>query len=415
MPRPGSRWRRSAPGGDDGPVPPRERLLTPRFLLVVASGLSYFMAIGMLIPVIPQYVKGPLAGGNVGVGIAVGALFVGAILLRPYAGRVGDRFGRRVLIIGGALVVAVTTAFYGAVDALPFLVGIRLLTGVGEAAFFVGAATMITDLAPEHRRGEAVSYWSVAVYGGLAFGPALGETVLGDDRYVTAWVVSASLALLAALLGTITVETARRVPSAPAGKLLHRAAIAPGTVLFLGLVGLAGFTAFIPLYVRDLGLGGADGLFLLYGGLILCVRIIGARLPDVLGGRVAATIALTCGAAGLTLIAAWPTVTGLFTVTAVFAAGMSLLYPALMLLAITRVPDHERGSVVGTFSSFFDLSQGLGALILGVVAAASGYRGAFAGGAVFAVIGVVLLQLGTGLKARGRVEAASATAERVPA
>jgi MFS family permease len=94
---------------------------------------------------------------------------------------------------------------------------------------------------------------------------------------------------------------------------------------------------------------------------------------------------------------------------------MSLLYPALMLLAITRVPDHERGSVVGTFSSFFDLSQGLGALILGVVAAASGYRGAFAGGAVFAVIGVLLLQLGTGLKARGRVETSSATTERVPA
>src|SRR5262249_10692902 len=182
MPPPDSRWRRSTPGGDHEPVVPRERLLTPRFLLVVAAGLSYFMAIGMLIPVIPQYVKGPLAGGNVGVGGAVGALFVGAILLRPYAGRVGDRLGRRVLIIGGALIVAVTTAFYGAVDALPFLVGIRLLTGVGEAAFFVGAATMITDLAPEHRRGEAVSYWSVAAYGGPPAGAPGGGAGPREDR-----------------------------------------------------------------------------------------------------------------------------------------------------------------------------------------------------------------------------------------
>jgi MFS family permease len=108
-------------------------------------------------------------------------------------------------------------------------------------------------------------------------------------------------------------------------------------------------------------------------------------------------------------------VAGLVAGTAVFAAGMSLLYPALMLLALTAVPDHERGSVVGTFSSFFDLSQGLGALILGGVAAASGYRGAFAGGAVAALIGVVLLQLGIGLKARGRVDATAATADRVPA
>jgi MFS family permease len=394
---------------------PRERLLTPRFLLVVASGLSYFMSIGMLIPVVPQYVKGPLGGGNVGVGVAVGSLFVGAVLLRPYAGRVGDRVGRRVLIIGGALIVAGSTAAYGVFDTLPYLVAIRVVTGIGEAAFFVGAATMITDLAPEHRRGEAVSYWSVAVYGGLAFGPAVGEAVLGDDRFIAAWVVSASLALFAALLGTITVETARSVPPAPPGKLLHRAALAPGVVLFLGLVGLAGFTAFVPLYVRELDLGAADWIFLLYGGLILCVRIIGARLPDVLGGRRAATLALSGGAAGLALMAGWPSVAGLVAGTAVFAAGMSLLYPALMLVALAAVPDHERGSVVGTYSSFFDLSQGLGALILGGVAALSGYRGAFAGGAVAAAIGVVLLQTGVGLRGRGQVAPERAPAERVPA
>jgi MFS family permease len=397
------------------PVATRERLLTPRFLLVVAAGLSYFMAIGMLIPVIPRYVKGPLAGGNVGVGVAVGSLFVGAVLLRPYAGRVGDRFGRRVLIIGGALIVAVSTAFYGAVDALPFLVAIRVLSGVGEAAFFVGAATMITDLAPEHRRGEAVSYWSVAVYGGLAFGPALGETVLGDDRFLAAWLVSAGLALLAAALGTITVEVARTLPHGPAGRLLHRAALAPGVVLFLGLIGLAGFTAFVPLYVRELDLDGADTLFLLYGGLILCVRILGARLPDILGGRRAATIALTCGATGLAVMAAWPSVAGLVIGTAVFAAGMSLLYPALLVLALTAVPDNERGSVVGTFSSFFDLSQGLGALILGGVAALSGYRGAFAGGAIAAGIGVVLLTTGVGLRAQASASRERARSEAVPA
>ena len=114
-------------------------------------------------------------------------------------------------------------------------------------------------------------------------------------------------------------------------------------------------------------------------------------------------------------MAGWPTVAGLVAGTAVFAAGMSLLYPALMLLALTAVPDHERGSVVGTFSSFFDLSQGLGALVLGGVAAASGYRGAFAGGAVAAVAGVLVLQLGVGSRARRRVGATGTPAERVPA
>ena len=37
-----------------------------------------------------------------------GAFAVGAVLLRPYAGRLGDRYGRRILVIVGAFVVAVS-------------------------------------------------------------------------------------------------------------------------------------------------------------------------------------------------------------------------------------------------------------------------------------------------------------------
>ena len=58
------------------------------------------------------------------------------------------------------------------------------------------------------------------------------------------------------------------------------------------------------------------------------------------------------------------------------------MYPALLLLALDGVSDAERASVVGTFSSFFDASQGLGAFICGAVVAVTGNRGAFATGAV---------------------------------
>jgi hypothetical protein len=54
-------------------------------------------------------------------------------------------------------------------------------------------------------------------------------------------------------------------------------------------------------------------------------------------------------------------------------------------------------------------------LILGGVAALGGYRGAFAGGAVAAAIGVVVLQVGVSLRSRGRAGPAGAAANRVPA
>ena len=388
-----------------------ETLLTPRFMLVVLAGLLYFVALGMLLPVVPLYVEDRLGGGAAAVGIAVGSLFVGAVLLRPYVGRLGDRIGRRILIIGGALVVAVSTALSGLVAALPFLVAVRLVTGLGEAAFFVGAATMVTDLAPAARRGEAVSYWSVAIYGGLAAGPALGEFVLGDDRFGLVFLVAAGIALGAAALGLGTAEVERPEEGPTGGPLWNRAALGPGTVLFLGLAGLAAFLAFARLYADDLGMAGAESVFLLYGGLVLCVRIVGARLPDVLGPRRAGTGALVTTAAGLAVMGAWRSPAGLLVGTAVFAAGMSLLYPALLLLALDAAPDAERASVVGTFSSFFDLSQGLGALMLGGVAELAGYRGAFVAAAGLALVGLVVLRGGM----RHRVATPGRAAETLPA
>jgi len=281
---------------------------------------------------------------------------------------------------------------YSAASSLGFLIGARLLAGVGEAAFFVGAATMITDLAPAERRGEAISYWSVAVYGGLAFGPALGELALDAGGYRTTWLLSAALAGVAAALGICTREVVRPPGEAAVGMVVNRAALGPGAVLFSGLIALAAFTAFVPLYVDQVGLSGADTVFLLYGGLVLAVRIVGARLPDRLGGLRAGAIALVATTSGMTVMAAWQSVAGLYSGTVLFAAGASLLYPALLLLALGAAPDTQRASVVGTFSSFFDLSQATGSLIVGGVAAATSYRGAFGAAAVSAAGGLVVLR-----------------------
>ena len=372
----------------------RERFLTPQFILVTASGGLYFTALGTGIAVIPVFAKHAYGTGDAGVGVAVGAFAVGAVILRPFAGRIGDRIGRRPLIIGGAAIVAASILMYLSATSLPLLIGFRLFGGIGEAAFFVGAATMITDLAPVERRGEAISYWSVAVYGGLAFGPIIGESIHSAWGYDAVWIVGAALAGVAAVLGLLTRETRPDVEPAIGVPLLHRAAIAPGTMMFLGLIPLAGYTAFLKLYGATVGLHDVGGFFVLYGCLVLGVRVFGARLPDRLGPLRGGTIALGGAAVAMIVIAAWPTVPGLIVGTVVFSFGMSMMYTNLMTLALVGVDEAQRAAVVGTFSTFFDLSQGLGALIVGVVASATSYRGGFIAGAVFAVAGLALLWSG---------------------
>ncbi|MEI2639718.1 MAG: MFS transporter [Microthrixaceae bacterium] len=378
-----------------------QKLLNARFVTVVTSGFFYFLSLGLQLPTVPKFIKGPLSGSELAVGVLVGSFSIGAVAIRPIAGRMGDRTGRRPLIIVGALLVAVSVALYSIITAEAALFGARLLGGVGEAAFFVGAGTMVTDLAPPARRGEAISYWSVAVYGGLALGPALGEFVLDGSHFNRVWMVATVLSLTSALIGLFTHETAQLVGTGEPAPLINRTAVGPGIIMFLGMIGLAGFAAFVPLYVSDIGMKDSGMVFLLYGLTILLLRIFGAKIPDRIGTLKAGTIATSASAAGLVIIAVTGNEVGLFIGTFVFSVGMSLLYPAMLTMALIGVPDSERGSAVGTISSFFDLSQGIGAAVLGVSVALGGFRMAFVAAAIFTSIGLVLLQ--SVFKPRGEV------------
>ncbi len=371
----------------------RPRLVTTSFVLVTLSTFAYFLTLGVLLPVVPLYVEEDLGGGAIAVGLAVGAFAASAALCRPAVGRLGDERGRRLLIVGGALVVAVSVAGYAAASTVVVLVLLRLVSGIGEAGMFVGAATSIQDMAPDDRRGEAASYFSLALYGGLALGPPIGEALFRRYGADTVWLVAAGAALVSALLG-VRAPVGRIVPrgSRERRAFLHPDAVLPGVVLFLGLLGFAGFGAFVPGYAKDVGLSGTGPLFSLYAGLILAIRLAGARLPDQLGTRRATTLSLVTIAGGLCVMGVWATPLGLYAGTVVFSLGMALLFPAMFSAVMHAAPEEERSHAVGTFSLFFDLSQGLGAVVLGVVVALSSERGAFLVGALVAVAGLVLLR-----------------------
>lgn len=369
-----------------------ERLVTPLFLLVMLSTLGYFTAIGAIIPILPRYVEGPLGQGSFAVGMTVGAFALSAVVLRPFVGRISDKRGRRLLITAGGILVGAAIAAYALVDSLPMLVALRVVTGIGEAFYYVGVASVISDISPPDRRGEAFSYFSLALFGGLALGPVVGETVLDIWSFSSVWIAAGACSLFAGVVGFLVPDTR---PAGAAeqtgGRLLHRAAVLPGTVLATNIWALATFSSFVPLYALRLGLDGSRMVFVLNSVIILLIRSFGARLPDRLGPRKAGRAALTSTAIGLTTLGLWASPAGLFVGTAIYSVGHALAFPALMTLALNSAPEEERGAVVGTFTAFFDLSFGVGAVSAGLIAGALGYRGAFVAAGFVALCGIALL------------------------
>lgn len=372
----------------------RPSLVTRPFLLVLLSTLGYFLCVGMLLPVVPRFVEGPLGGSDVAVGVTAGIFSLTAVLVRPFVGRAGDRRGRRPLIVGGSAIVAASVLAYHLADSIPLLLVFRLIAGVGEAMFFVGAASAINDLAPEERRGEAVSYFTLSLYAGISFGPILGETLLDGTRFGLVWSLAAAFGFVASLLA-LRVRDARPEGAATAApaRLVHPAALLPGLVLASTVWAFAAFSSFVSLYALELGMDGSRFVFFTYSFTILLIRFFGARIPDVLGPKRAATIATTTVAAGMIVMSAWGSPAGLYLGAFVFGIGQAFGFPALMTLAVRGAPASERGAVVGTYSAFFDLAFGLGAISLGPVAHTIGYRGTFVVSAAVSAVGFLLLRL----------------------
>lgn len=378
-------------------------MVTPRFLLVTAATLAYYLCVGILIPTLPVFIKNGLGSGEAMIG-AAGVVFSGsAVLFRPLLTWIGNRWGRRTMMVTGALVATAAALGLTMVNQAWQILPLRALMGVGEAALFVGAAILVVELSPENRKAEAASYLSVAVFGGLSIGPIIGELVMGDvaesarglsaGRFDSVFIAAACAALLAALVSLTAPAFVGERPERLRRKVswFHKRSILPGLILAVGMASWTAFTSFVPTFSKSIGLNGSAQFFTLYSILCLFLRLFGAKTPERLGLRRSVWMAMTFLLCGVTSVAVLGNEFGIWLGTIFFALGISFFYPSLLAMAVEGSDANERVEVVASFTSFFEIGGVIGGLTLGIVGQLFGERATFVGGMVFATLGLLLL------------------------
>jgi predicted MFS family arabinose efflux permease len=365
-----------------------DRLFTAAFVRLAVADLAYFTAAGVAIYALPHYVTGPVGSDKAGAGLAFGAFAVTALVLRPFAGRLSDRRGRRPLLVGGALLCAVTMILTAHVDSLGPVIALRLALGAAEAAFFVSSLAALADLAPASRMGEAVSYNSLGLYLGLALGPPLGEVLVESASFTAAWYGAATLALLAATIVHGIGET-RGSPSATDEHtaLVHWKAVPPALGFFASVIAMGGFLAFGSLHADAVGLPSASLPLFVYGTVVVIGRVAFAKVPDRLPSLPLGAAALVGIAVGLVITASWTAPAGLVVGTAVLALGVTFSTPAFFSAVFATATPAQRGAASGTASAFLDLGIGGGPVLLGLVAESAGIPWAFGVAAGVALAG----------------------------
>jgi EmrB/QacA subfamily drug resistance transporter len=98
-------------------------------------------------------------------------------------GVLGDRYGRRrILMIGLSLFAGASAICAFSVNA-QMLIGFRALMGVGGAAVLPVTLAIITVVFPKHERGKAIGAWAGAVGAAVALGPVLGGLLLQHPQW----------------------------------------------------------------------------------------------------------------------------------------------------------------------------------------------------------------------------------------
>lgn len=345
---------------------------------IFVSMVLDIVALGIVIPVLPQLIKGFLGGDTASAaawfGIFGTTWAAMQFLFSPFLGALSDRFGRRPVLLLSILGLGIDYLIMALAPTLTWLFVGRLLSGM-TAAGFATAAAYIADVTPPEKRAGAYGLVGAAWGFGFIIGPAMGG-ILGAIDLRLPFFVAGGLALINAAYGFLILPESlppeRRAPfrlarANPVGslKLLrgHPQLFGLATVSLLYQLAHTVFPSVFVLWAgyeldwdaRQVGLAlaavGVAGV-IVQGGL---VRPFVRRL----GERRALAIGALFGTAGFFLYGVAGTVPVFWVGAAVYAPA-GFFNPSLLGLMSQRVGPSEQGQVQGANSSITGIAGMIG-------------------------------------------------------
>lgn len=363
------------------------------FLAVVLASflarLSYQMARSPVLPRFAEY----LGAAPELIGMVVAASTVTGVLFKLPAGALSDLFGRRRVMVLGAVFFAAPPFLYPFVENAASLLALRFVHGFATAIFSPVASAYVAGLG-EARRGARLGWFSAANDIGATAGPLIGGLVL----YATA--SFAASYVLAGLIGVLALGAALFVPEAGTRIAPSESSLAARVAEFRnGLrdvmttpavltaaaveaamyLGFGAFLGFLPLYARAAGLNDAAIAAVLALELTIAVvaKPLAGNLSDRLGRKPMIVLGLGACAAALPLIFRMTSLAGLLAAVPLLGLGVATVTPTTNALIADLVAAQRLGTGMGVFGTIWDIGEAAGPILAGILIARIGYAPAF--------------------------------------
>ncbi|MFA7322836.1 MAG: MFS transporter, partial [Candidatus Nanopelagicales bacterium] len=383
--------------------------------VAVLSVISFFVAIGfgILAPAIPVFARS-FGVSALEASAVISGMALTRFVMSPLSGVLANRWGERLVLSTGLILVAITSFAAGMSQTYWQLLFWRGLTGVGSSMFTVSAMALLLRVSQPDQRGRAASAFQGGFLLGGVAGPAFGGLIVAWSIRAPFFIYAGSLAI-ASVVSMVFLSKAHlnereelvshgqakseQTLRGAMGDGAYRAALIVNMVT--GFVSFGMRISIVPLFITEGLERGASlaGFGFLLAAVVQAVLLMPAgRIADTQGRRKA----LRIGSVGLTIGMV------ILTVSDILNNGFgtsSLIGPALFFLSMAVqgvsaaflgsapaavvgdiVGGKRGGIVIATFQMTSDLGMILGPLAAGALVDLLDYDWAFGVGALLSLV-----------------------------
>lgn len=232
---------------------------------ILASSLSFVE--GSVLSVALPAIRASYGAGAQEVQWVVNAYLLPLSALLLLGGALGDRFGRRRLLVVGTSIFGVTSLICALAPSLPILLTARAAQGVGAALLLPNSLALLNAAFSGEKRGRAVGIWAASGAAMAAVAPLLGGWLVGTVGWPAIFYINLPLALGAILLALRYVAESRE----PGGGRTDYAGA------FLATAGLGGLTYGLTLWSALGRFTGEVGIAIALGIILTCSFLLAER------------------------------------------------------------------------------------------------------------------------------------------
>ncbi len=327
-------------------------------------------------------------------GLAAGIFIIGALTGRIFTGFLMKRLQYKRLLVAGLIFFALTILLYLVNYGLSFFIISRFFNGIALGITTTVIGTLVVLTIPISKRGEGIGYFAVSTAVATGLGPFVGLYMAQHTGFYMIFIVCLLLAIVSIIIGFfVRIPEMKKVDvveekgkGIKLSEYIEPKALPISFIVLIMTFCFSSVLSYINLYAIELNLiDTASFFFIVYTVTVLISRPFTGRLMDSIGANYIMYPAFIIFGIGMVLLGTAHSALTLLIAAGLIGLGFGNISSISQTIAVTVAPPHRMGLASATFFIFYDIGNGFGPSLLGLVIPITGYP------TIYMILGVAVI------------------------